>query len=81
MKFVVTLKDPDVLHNAIREAVRLEVSTLALSDDGEREAVAELRAEKVHALCGTWFRYGEYLTVEVDTEAKTCVVVKERDRP
>lgn len=26
-------------------------------------------------LCKKWFEYGEYLTVEIDTDAKTCTVV------
>jgi hypothetical protein len=34
---------------------------------------------KVQELCSTWFSYGEYLTVEIDTEAKTCTVLPARD--
>lgn len=73
VKFRVTMKDPDVLPDAIQEAVsRLELPGL---DPDEVESVRERRAEKVGEVCRRWFEYGEYLTVEVDTEAKTCVVV------
>lgn len=75
MKFRVTMKDPDTLHDAINDAVRAEVAKLELTDADEVEAVAENRREKVGKLCDKWFEYGEYLTVEVDTDAQTCVVV------
>jgi len=75
VKFQVTMKDPDCLHNAIREAVADEMGNTLLPDD-EAEAVREMRVEKAQKACARWFRYGEYLTVEIDTEAGTAVVVK-----
>ena len=73
MKFTVTMKDPDTLHDAINDAVGNEVGGMDLSAD-EKEAVAELRRESVAKLCAKWFEYGEYLRVEIDTEAGTCEV-------
>jgi hypothetical protein len=73
MKFQVQMKDPDTLHDAIDDAIR-ELKIPELSED-EMEAVREKRKEAVGSLCATWFEFGEYLTVEIDTEAKTCVVV------
>ena len=73
MKFKVTMKDPDTLYDAIEEAVTEDIDS-SLPED-EREALAECRIEKVRDLASTWFEYGEYLTVEIDTEAKTCVVI------
>ncbi len=35
----------------------------------------EEQREEFLELCKQWFEYGEYLTVEVDTEERTCVVV------
>jgi hypothetical protein len=77
MIFRVTMKDPDTLHDAIRDAVaKLPMEGL---DDEEAELVREKRAEKVGELCSRkWFEYGEYLTVEIDTEAKICVVVPKK---
>ena len=74
MKFQVTMKDPDVLCEAIDDAVNAEVGRLDLPKD-EREAVAERRREKAREAVAPWFRYGEYLTVEIDTDTGTCVVV------
>jgi hypothetical protein len=73
MIFRVTMKDPDTLHNAIQDAVaKLPMDGL---DDEEAELVREKRAEKIGELCGKWFEYNEYLTVEIDSDKGTCVVV------
>lgn len=77
MKFKVQMKDPDCLYNAVDEAVKKSLADLGLDED-ELEPLVEKRSEKVRDLCGEWFRYGEYLTVEIDTDAKTCIVVKPR---
>jgi radical SAM superfamily enzyme with C-terminal helix-hairpin-helix motif len=77
VKFRVTMKDPDTLYDAIREAVAKQVDGSSANDDEEREMLIESRTEKVGKLCRKWFGYGEYLTVEIDTDAKTCVVIPE----
>ncbi len=74
MKFRVMMKDPDTLHDAISEAVEKTVADIL--DEDERDAVADLRNNKTRELCSEWFEYGEYLQVEVDTDAGTCTVVK-----
>jgi hypothetical protein len=73
MKIKVTMKDPDTLDDAISDAV--SATDVALMDGDEQEAVAEIRMQKARALASKWFEYGEYLTVEIDTDAGTCVVV------
>lgn len=75
------MKDPDALGDAIREAVTADVNSkldLAGLAADEKDGVIETRIEKVTHLCGTWFQYQEYLTVEIDTEMFTCVVVPVR---
>lgn len=79
MKFLVTMKDPDVMHDAIEDAVKDSLS--GVQDREEREALAQVRAEKLRKLCSRWFEHGEYLTVEVDTEAGTCTVVCQDGAP
>lgn len=74
MKFIVSMKDPDTLQDAIREAVQDELSESNLPKD-EQELLKDARYSKVAEVCRAWFEYGEYLRVEVDTETKTCVVV------
>ncbi len=75
MKFRVTMKDPDTLHDAIRDAVKNDLSQLTQLDQKERNLLADAREEKIQELCTQWFEYSEYLTVEIDTELKTCTVV------
>lgn len=81
MKFKVQMKDPDVLHDSIQEAVENELKGqgVGVTAPDEVEALSEIRRDKVRALCAKWFRYGEYLTVEIDTDADTCVVCPARD--
>lgn len=74
MKFKVTMKDPDTLGDAIDEAVRAELKTVAGLTDNEREGLVGDRRESVKAVTSKWFEYGEYLTVEIDTEAGTATV-------
>ena len=74
MKFRVKMKDPDTLYEAVEEAVAKSVKGLDLTAE-ERDEVAEVRAEKVRDACSKWFEYGEYLTVEIDTDQMTCEVV------
>lgn len=74
MKVRVTMKDPDTLQDAIEDAVKTEVRELGLTQ-AEAAAVVELRAEAVQEVASVWFEYGECLTVEIDTDAKTCVAV------
>ena len=76
MKFKIQMKDPDALYDAISDAIHADTENIA--DDDERMAVKEVRRDKVGSLCTKWFKYGEYLTVEIDTEAQTCTVVPVR---
>jgi hypothetical protein len=76
MKFRVSMKDPDTLQDAIADAVH--ANTADIADEDERISVKEVRSDKAHKLCRKWFRYGEYLEVEIDTDAGTCVVVEQR---
>lgn len=75
-KFRVTLKDPDTLYDAISEQLDKELEKM---DEDEAEAVRDIRQEKYGEIASKWFRYGEYLTVEIDTEANTCVVILSED--
>jgi len=75
MKFRVTMKDPDTLHDAIRDAIERQLTAEGLTDPEERELVMEKRQARIRKQCAKWFDYGEYLTVEIDTDASTCEVV------
>ena len=74
MKFKVYIKDTDVLQDAVEEAVNEDLKNSGLADD-EQEAVRDIRVEKALDVAGIWWEYGEYITVEVDTDEKTIRVV------
>jgi len=80
MKFRVSMKDPDTLRDAICDAVdeQIERQFIDIPDvvPDDLEGIKERRVERIDDLCAKWFRYGEYLEVEIDTEAKTCTVVE-----
>lgn len=78
MKFRITMKDPDTLHDAIEFAARKSLA--GIEDADERAALKQVRMDKMSKVAGCWFKYGEYLTVEIDTDAGTCTVIESKDQ-
>jgi len=81
MKFRVRMKDPDALDDAIVNTLRKDIRAQfagRLSPE-EMDVLLENRTLGVKAMCSRWFDMGEYLEVEIDTDAKTCVVVEQRE--
>lgn len=74
MKFKVTMKDPDTLGDAIDEAVCADIAKIPGLDGEDREALYENRREAVSKITSKWFQCGEYLAVEIDTDARTITV-------
>ena len=75
MKFKVTMKDPDTLHDAIDEAVREDIAKIEGLSAADREALVETRTDAAREVTRRWFKYSEYLSVEIDTEAGTATVL------
>lgn len=76
MKISITFKDSDALIECINHALNSDAALMAI-DDEEADIIRQHRKEKIIKLCSSrWFEYGEYLEVEVDTEAQTCTVVE-----
>ena len=83
MKFQVMMKTPDAQERAIDSA--LVNFTDFLTRETEKtgitvfpEDVEELLAEKRDELTkftNTWFKHGEYVIIEFDTEAKTATIL------
>ena len=73
-KIRVTMKDPDSLYDAVQEHVEEELKNSGLPED-EQEILQEARQEKYNEIAGKFFEYGEYLTVEIDTETQEARVV------
>lgn len=81
MKFRVQMKDPDGPSDCLQEEAERLVNEISGVKDGldadEIEQLVESKREKLQAFARKWMRYGEYLTVEFDTEAGTATVVRE----
>lgn len=75
MKIRVSFKDPDTLDDSIKRAVDDSMKEIIGMPADEFEAIRETRLEREKERCAKWFKWGEYLTVDVDTEAGTCTVV------
>lgn len=76
MKIRIYLKDPDTLYDAISDSV--ENIQTGLSAEAT-EKIKEAHKEEYIELSRTWFEYGEYVMLEMDTEAKTCIVIPVKD--
>ena len=74
MKIQIYLKDPDTLNDAIDEAVEKNTVDTGYGELVEGSIKEELKQE-YKDLASTWFEYGEYVMLEIDTDAKTCVVL------
>lgn len=74
MKFRITMKDPDGVWESVSDAVADSVEELNLRDD-EAEMLIRVRRESVSRAIARWIEHHEYLTVEIDTDNETCIVV------
>lgn len=78
MKIQIQMKDPDGPYEAIREAVKTELNPMVQSGElteDEADSLIERRGSELSQKCSKWLKYGEYLTVEIDTDAGTAVVL------
>lgn len=78
-KFRVTLKDPDGVFESVREyaesiaAQAKAIPAVAELSPGDwAESIRSALSEKI----SRWVKYGEYVTIEFDTEAGTATVVE-----
>lgn len=75
MKFRVTFKDPDAVHDAVRTAAIDSLKDMNEVDEREFNMLVEMRQEKYMDLVGQFCKYHEYITIEFDTEKWTADVV------
>ena len=71
MKYRITLKDPDGVWEGIRDAAYSQ------GIPPGHELYLQ-KVEDIYEEVGKWFGYLEYITLEIDTDAQTCVVVPSR---
>ena len=78
MKFRISMKTPDAVDCAIEDAVINEFGGFPAADDSDTQQTMDDRKDEVAELCKQWFSYGECVTIEIDTVAKTATVLKAR---
>ena len=78
MKFIVTLKDPDGIYDSLDEAAKDEAKRLVELCDGllTVDDVKDKVREKIDVAVRGFFEHGDYVHIEIDTDAKTATVVK-----
>ena len=74
MKLQITLKDPDGVYESIKQAAESSTGDTEGLDNNELDELAETRREKLEEKCKRWIKYGEYVTIEIDTDANTATV-------
>lgn len=79
MKIVIMFKDPGAVYDSIEytkcELVRSLQEELGISNDAA-EVEAEERFKKMNALIRRYFKYGEYVSIELDDETGTVTVLE-----
>lgn len=78
MKFTITMKDPDGPYDCIQDAARNSLKSSGLSEK-EQRALIDLRVEKMLETTNKFFEHGEYLSIEIDTEAGTATVLPAKE--
>jgi len=72
MKLKVTMKSPDALDDTYRDA-KERLKLLAEMNGTEYN---EDDLEDIKTVVSDWFTYGEYLTIEIDTETGSAHIVR-----
>ena len=75
MKLKLTLKDPDGVFEMIWEAAENQVLAMEGLGDDESESLIGSRHEKISEQLKPWIKYGEYVSIEFDTEEGTATVL------
>ena len=76
MKIKITFKDPDRVYEAIQEAAESEAKSIQGLDTHEMALISDTKFKKLSEQCKPWIEYGEYVTIEIDTDAGTATVLK-----
>jgi len=70
------MKDPDGPSDGVYMAATDSLEECLGLTDTEKEMLHETRSEDIWDHVNKWLNYGEYVTLEIDTEADTCIVIK-----
>lgn len=78
MKFRIQFKDPDAIYEGLQEAATAETTRVIDAAGGllSHDDIFDSIREKIDERVGCFFEYGDYCTIELDTDAGTAVVIK-----
>lgn len=78
MKIIIKLKDPDGVYESIQQIADQEVEKLVEASNGLLKAgdVEDTVGEKIREMTRSFVEYGEYVTIEIDTDTNTARVLK-----
>jgi hypothetical protein len=79
MKITITLKDPDGVYDAVHDAVMNEVEQFEGLYPEEQAELIESRTERIFEDLSPFIVYGEYISVEIDTDTQQARVLREDD--
>ena len=71
----ITLKDPDGVYDAIRDAAGEQVKAITGMTSSEHLQLLESRHTQIDKELEPWIKYSEYVRIQIDTEAKTATVI------
>ncbi len=74
MKIKIQMKDPDGVYDAVTDAIKDTLRSIQGISDDEREKLEESRREEANEAIFKWIDYGEYVTIEIDTDNMTATV-------
>lgn len=76
MKFTIHMKTPDAIECAIENVMANYYPLLDNSDyETEEQKLYELEHD-LRELLSKWFKYGECVAIEIDTDTKTATVLE-----
>lgn len=75
MKLVIEVKDPDGIHESVRQAVEDDLAKIEGLTDDERRSLMDDRVDRAFDSVSRWVKYQEYMQIEIDTEADTATVI------
>ena len=76
MKFVISFKTPDAVDYAIKDALTYNQEDEEGLDQDEIDELRDKRESEFRKVADKFVSYGEYISVEFDTETQTATVLK-----
>jgi hypothetical protein len=76
MKIKITLKDPDGICDAVDNAAEISARSTSGLSESEIDQIKEARRVRIAEEVAPWIDHGEYVRVEIDTEAGTATVLE-----